>query len=285
MREAVAALQEHGDAARLYAGGTELLLVMKQKIAQFDYLIDVKRIPELSTISAANGHLRVGALCTHLEVERSQVVRTQLPFLCEVESEVANIRVRNVGTIGGNLYFAEPHSDLGLVSVLLNATMNVAGPGGARTVPAGELFLGPYATTVEPTEVMTAVDFPLLPAGAGTAYLRFRFHERPSVAVGAILSPAADGRTIAEARIGIGCAGPVPVRIPAAESLIQGALAESLLGSGGAPESAGTEAAGAVETMGDFSGSAEYKSHLISVLVARAVRTAASRMLGRDAHV
>jgi carbon-monoxide dehydrogenase medium subunit len=284
-QEAVAALQEYGDRARLYAGGSELLLVMKQKIAHFEYLIDVKGIPGLSEIAVKDGCLQVGGLCTHRQIELSPVVREHLPFLSDVERDVANIRVRNVGTIGGNLCFAEPHSDLGLVAALLNATIHVAGPNGDRTIKASEFFLGPYTTTMEPNEILTRIDLPLLPPGSGHSYMRFRFHERPSVAVGVLLAPGADGRSVAEARVGIGCAGPVPTRVAQAETPLIGLSGQALIDDEGPVRAAGEAAAAAIETSGDFSGSAEYKSHLISVYVARAVREAAARMLGGKVHV
>lgn len=286
VQEAIQALQHYGDSARLYAGGTELLVVLKQKVAHFDYLIDVKTIPGLNSIALEGSVLQVGALCPHAALERSPLVREHLPFLTEVENEVANVRVRNVGTVGGNLCFAEPHSDLGVVAVLLNAVLQVEGPAGKRSVAAADFTTGAYTTVLEPGEILTRIDFPLPPAGTTHSYLRFRFHERPAVAVGAMLSPAADGQTLAGARIGVGCAGPVPVRVAAAEALLAGRNAAEILAPGaGLAEQAGEAAAAAVETHGDFSGSAEYKSHLIRVYVARAVRTAAARLLGREDHV
>lgn len=133
-----------GDAA-YYAGGTELLLVLKQGFARFGRLIDVKAIPELTQLSEPQpGLLRIGAAVTHRRLETSPLVAGLVPLIPYVEHDVANIRVRNVGTIGGNLCFAEPHSDMGLLTLLVEAKLAVLGAAGVRTIDARDFFRGAY---------------------------------------------------------------------------------------------------------------------------------------------
>ena len=140
--EASALLARHGDAARLYAGGTELLLAMKEGLIRYDYLVNVKTIPGLAGIHVdADGVLRIGAAAPHRAVERDPRVRARFPVIAGAEHDVANVRVREVGTLGGNLCFAEPHSDPGTLLQIFDATVRIERKGGAREIPVAELFV------------------------------------------------------------------------------------------------------------------------------------------------
>ncbi len=150
--EASALLARHGDAARVYAGGTELLLAMKEGLAHYDYLVNVKTIPGLSGVRlGTGGALHVGAVMPHRVLERDPVARERFPALARMEGDVANVRVREVGTLGGNLCFAEPHSDPGTLLQVYDATVRLERAGGARTVPVERLFVGPFETCLEAT--------------------------------------------------------------------------------------------------------------------------------------
>ena len=141
-------LAGYGDAAGVYAGGTELLLAMKHDALQYDHLIDVKVIPGLDSIELHDGRIEIGATATHRSIERSALVREHQPVLAELESQVANVRVRATGTLGGNLCFAEPHSDPATLLLVLEATVTAEGPGGIREIPIEKLIAGAYANTL-----------------------------------------------------------------------------------------------------------------------------------------
>ena len=263
-------LEEHGEDAVVYAGGTELVLLMKLGFAAYGHLVDVKPIAELSGIDVNDGTLRIGAAVTHRAIERSSIVAAGWPEFVRMERGLANIRVRAMGTLGGNLAFADPHSDPAAFLLAADARI-VLGRGEARRrVPAAEFILGPYTTALEPGELVVAIEVPALPARAGMAHLRFAFHERPAVTVSA-LARVVDGR-IEEARVAVGSVGVIPVRATASEAILVGLDA-------GHPDAAALAAAGesaaeASEPVTDANGSAEYKRHLVAVLVGRAVRAA-----------
>jgi len=272
--EASTLLARHGDAARLYAGGTELLLAMKEGLVHYDYLVNVKTIPGLAGVRlAGDGTLAIGAATTHRALERSPAVRERFPAIARMEIDVANVRVREVGTLGGNLCFAEPHADPGPLLEVFDATVRLERAGGARTIPLEALFVGPFETCLEADELLTEVAVPPLPPGMAAAYLKFGFLERPSVGV-AVAVGAADGH-VADARIAVGSVGPVPRRMREAEAALRGAP----LGDGGAAlAEAGRLAARAADAVTDLHGTAEYKEHLVGVLLRRAVRQAAAAL-------
>ena len=280
--DAATAHKASAGASQFYAGGTELLLVMKQNITDIQELIDLKTIPDLNLIEVdhENSQVIIGALVTHRAVETSPIVQEYVPLLAEVEQNVANIRVRNVGTLGGNLCFAEPHSDIGLLATLLDATLLVESSSGERTVPASEFITGAYETCLQPGELLTEIRFPFQKPRTGTGYQRFQFHERPTVGVGVTLTLAEDLKHVAEAHVAVGCVGPVPVRVPRAEALLTGNTLDEAVSLG---DQAGIIASESCEIIPDLTGSVEYKAHLVRVFVRRAIEQARERLSGRTA--
>lgn len=269
---ASALLDELGDDAVVYAGGTELLLVMKLGFASYGHLVDIKPIEELSGLEVADGTLRIGGGVTHRRLERDPRVRSDWPALAAMERGVANIRVRNVGTLGGNLAFADPHSDPAAFLLASDARV-VLGRGEARrSLTLSDFLLGPYSTALEPGELLVRVDVPPVSADAALCHLRFAVHERPAVTVSCLVRVT--GGTVTEARLAVGSVGILPVRVPEAESLLAGLAASE-------PDpavlaAAGRAAGGASEPVSDTNGSAEYKRHLVEVLSGRALRAAAA---------
>lgn len=264
--EASELLARHGEAARIYAGGTELLLAMKEGLIHYDYLVNVKTVPGLAGVRAgADGSLRIGAATPHRVLERDPVVRERFPALARMEADVANVRVREVGTLGGNLCFAEPHADPGTLLQVFEATARAERKGGARTIPLEQLFVGPFETCLDGDELLTEIVVPPLPLRSAAAYLKFGFLERPSVGVGVALT-LDDGR-VADARVAVGCVGPVPRRMREAEALLKNRAVPEAVAA--LPE-AGRLAARASEAITDLHGSAEYKEHLVGVLLRRA---------------
>jgi aerobic carbon-monoxide dehydrogenase medium subunit len=265
-------LTRFGPDAAIYAGGTELLIVMKERVAHFPHLIDVKRIPGLReiTFDAERRELSIGAVATHRDLERSPVVRQRFPALAKLEAAVANIRVRSAGTIGGNLCFAEPHSDPATLLTALGAQLTLASTSGTRRLPIGSFFTGLMETARHREEVLVTISVPEPAANAGVAYERFKLHERPTAAVAAVI--AVDDGAITDARVVAGSIGERPQRLPETESFLRGQPAVS--------ESAAIAAdliRDEAVTSGDVFESEAYTRQLARTVGRRAVATAIQR--------
>ncbi len=277
LAEALEAHQATEEAAYL-AGGTELLQIMKMGLAQVRTLVDLKRVLDLRGISLdEDGSLRIGALTTHRELERSELVRAVCPTLAELEARVANVRVRNTGTIGGNLAFAEPHSDPVPFLIACGATVDLVGSTGSRMLAVEEFILGPLATARESSEIIVSVRIPAARQATRRAYEKIAFFERPAVSVAVELS--VHGGRVTEAVIVLGSATDHATRVPWAASALVGLTVET------APARAreiGLETFGHLDLVDDLNGSAEYKRHLAAVLLERAVRNA---LAGTDGDV
>ncbi|HEU4673297.1 MAG TPA: xanthine dehydrogenase family protein subunit M [Candidatus Limnocylindrales bacterium] len=256
------------------AGGTELLQVMKMGLAAFGTLVDLKPIEVLRGIEeTADGGVRIGAATTHREIERSGLVGARLPALAGLEGHVANVRVRNQGTIGGNLAFAEPHSDPATFLLACEAEVELAGPRGGRRVAVGDFVVGPLTTEREPDEVVVAVRVPGAGTGGGRGYAKVKFFERPAVSVAVAIRTA--GGAVVDARVAVGSMVEAPAVVPEAARTLVG-VPVSGPPSGELEEAAGraSEAFGSLDAIEDLNGSADYKRHLAGVLLRRAARDA-----------
>ena len=270
--EALAAHAAADGEGAYIAGGTELLQVMKMGLAQFRTLIDLKRIDELHAVTVdADGTLRIGGLVTHREIERSAVIAVALPALVELEGHLANVRVRNQGTIGGNLAFAEPHSDPATFLLACDARVELAGPAGRRTMAIDEFVLGPLYTSREPEEILTAVLVPPAGPGGGRGYAKAKFFERPAVAVGVALA-VADG-VVSAARVAVGSITEVPMLVPVAAAGLVGAAADPASLAAAARTAAASGFAD-LDAVDDLNGAADYKRHLAGVLLQQATLAA-----------
>jgi carbon-monoxide dehydrogenase medium subunit len=277
VEEATALIEEHGDEATLYAGGTELLLLMKLGFASFDHLVDVKPIAALGTMARVEdgGGLRIGGTVTHRAIERSPIVAKGWPALAAMERHVANVRVRATGTLGGNLAFADPHSDPATFLFAAGATIHLARADRRRTLPVADFVLGPYETALEPGELVEAVEVPAVGPGEAVAHLRFAVHERPAATVSAWVR-VTDGR-VAEACLAAGSVGVVPVaRDPSADGLA-GQPADAI--DADVLRAVGIALADASAPVSDGNGADDYKHALVVELTARAVREAAARAI------
>jgi carbon-monoxide dehydrogenase medium subunit len=269
--EACALLKQHGSDAKIFAGGAHVTILMKQGLYQPKALVNIKKIPELRGIKfdAAEG-LVIGALVTHRELETSALVRETLPVLCEAEREVANIRVRNIGTVGGNLASGEPLTDLAQIFIALDAKVKISGPSGERSLPVEELFVDFYTTSLAEDEIITQVVIAPLPPRSGIEYIRFSSSsvvDKPSAGVAVCLT--LDQEVVQIARIVLGCVGPTPVRARAAEAM--------LVGTKVTPELAGKIgklASQECSPTSDLRGSEEYKRAIVGTLVKRALTAA-----------
>ena len=172
--EACALLKQHAGEAKVFAGGSHLTILMKQGLYQPKALVNIKKISELKGIKYDEKEgLSIGALVTHREIETSALVREKFPVLCDAEREVANIRVRNMGTVGGNLASGEPLTDLSQIFISLDGKAKIVGPGGERIIPVEELFVDFYTTSLAEDEILTQVVLPPLPPRSGVEYIRF----------------------------------------------------------------------------------------------------------------
>ena len=270
--EASQMLAHYGDDAAIYAGGTELLLAMRHRALTYSHLIDLKVIPGLNAIATSDGVVEVGAACTHRTIEQSTLVREKQPVFAELESQVANIRVRATGTLGGNLCFAEPHSDPATMLLVLGATVRIEGAAGAREIPIEKLIAGAYANHLAPGEILTRIAIASAQPSQRAAYMKFQIHERPTLGLGLWLEASDGGRTFTAARVAVGCVCPFPSRSVAAEELLIGPRAEV---EKRLPEAAALIADGA-DLVDDHEGSAEYKRHLIGVFLRRVFLRAVS---------
>ena len=263
--EASEMLRHYGDEAAIYAGGTELLLAMRHRALSYSHLVDLKVIPGLNVIETRDGVIEIGAACTHRTIERSPLMQKRLPAFAELESQVANIRVRATGTLGGNLCFAEPHSDPATMLLILDAKVRIESAGGAREIPIEKLIAGAYANHLAPGEILTRIIVPSAKSNHRAAYMKFQIHERPTLGVGLWLETPDRGRTFRMARVAVGCVCPFPSRALAAEALLTGSRAEV---EKHLPEAAALIADGA-DLVDDHEGTAEYKRHLIAVFLKR----------------
>lgn len=262
--DAVRSVGDSGD-GMFYSGGTELLLAMKMRVIHTDRLIDIKGIPGLDRIALNDANdIEIGARCTHKKISSDPVIREHVPALSSLCDNVANIRVRNVGTIGGNLCFGEPHADPPTMLAALNARLVLNGPGGTRIVHADDFIRSELETVREPDELLTVIMFPR-PTGPVT-YRRFKHGERPSVNVAMAWSLGAGGRTIRSARVRVGALGSRPQPLKAVEDALRGISVAEVRP---AIEAALPTALDELEVNEDRHGGADYKRHLAGVLLLR----------------
>lgn len=268
VQEAADLLSRYGDSAKVYAGGTELLLAMKEGLVQYERLINVKQLKGLNEVKLDNGTVSVGALCTHHQLETTPLLKERLPALVELEKNVANVRVRQAGTIGGNLCFAEPHADPGTLLLALGATMVAQRSSSRREIAAADFFIDAYETCLAADEVLSEIRIPAPAAKSGIAYLKFGYLERPSVGVAIALTLNGG---ISDAKIAVGCAGPAPKRVAEAEAMLKGKGIEEATRN---LASAGQVAGRAAQAISDLHGAQDYKEHIVGVLLKRAFQRA-----------
>ena len=287
LEEALDALARYGDEAKLIAGGTGLVNLMKQRLVQPAYLIGLRRLgrteglAEIGQIGPPGSAqaLRLGALCTHRALEASPLVRTALPVLAETFGRVASIRIRSVATLGGALAHADPNQDPPPSLMVLDARVGLRSSHGQREVGIAEFFVDYYETVLEPDEMVTAVTVPLPPANSGASFLKFlpqTQDDYATVAVAARLTLDAD--RIVQARVALGAAGATPLRATPVEAALRGQSPTPTV-----IRDAAALVAEAVDPSDDFRGSADYKRDMAVVFVQRALDHALGRaQAGRE---
>jgi carbon-monoxide dehydrogenase medium subunit len=276
--EAVALLHQLGDSARLVAGGHSLLPMMKLRLANFEYLIDINDLHgELGYIRVEPGAIHIGAMTRHREILQSDELAAAFPIFRDAEQVIADPVVRNRGTLGGSLCQADPSEDLSAVCTTLGATCVIKGIDGGRTVSMEDFHQGPYETAVGDSDILTEVRFPVRPRGS-SAYEKVerRAGDWAVVSAGAALWLDEAG-LIADARVGLAAVGPNTAGIPGVAEALRGlAPAEELWAR------AGDIAAESCSPTSDRRGSADYKRHLARELTMRVLRRAAARINGQE---
>ena len=264
--EAIGALADGGEDAKLLAGGHSLIPLMKLRLAAPTLLVDLRRVPGLTGIERQNGHWRIGAMTRHAELQDSG----ELGLVARAAAGIADQQVRNRGTIGGSLAHGDPASDLPNILLAFEGTVTAMGPDGVREIAAADLFQDYLTTALGEQEVLTEIRLPAL-EGYGHGYQKFtrRAEDWAMVGVSALVSKNDDG-TCADVRIGLTNMGSTPLRASAVEDALRGQelTAESI-------EAASAKADEGTEPPADRNASADYKRHLSHVLTARALREAA----------
>jgi carbon-monoxide dehydrogenase medium subunit len=265
--EAVAALAQHGDDAKVLAGGQSLIPLLRLRLSYPEVVVDLGRIAEMRGVREDGDHLVIGAMTTHYEVIRSELVRTHCGLVAEATETVADPAVRHRGTFGGALTHADPAGDLPAVAVAMDATFVIAGSSGQRTVGADEFFVDYLQTAVGPDEVLVEVRLPKL-TDWGYRYEKFHRVAQSWAIVGVAAVVQRSNGSIGQARIGLTNMGPTPLRASATEQALAGADLSAIA-------EAASHAADGTSPSSDLNGAADYRQHLARVLTRRAVTAAA----------
>ena len=266
--EALSALSQHGDDAKVIAGGQSLIPLLRLRLAYPEVLVDVGRVAELRGVREDGDHLVIGAMTTHYEVLKDPLIREHAGLIAEATATVADPAVRHRGTFGGALAHADPASDLPAVACALGAEFVIAGSGGRRTVPAAQFFLDYLQTAIEPDELLVEVRVPKLGPGWGYRYEKFHRVAQSWAIVGVAAAVRRDNGTIAEARVALTNMGSTPVRASGVEESVAGAAPDAVA-------AAADRAAEGTSPASDLNGRADYRQHLARVLTRRALTAAA----------
>lgn len=264
MEDAVAALRQAGEDAKVLAGGQSLIPVLRLRLAAPTVLVDLGAVDSLRGIREDGDDLVIGAMTTHDELTRDQLIREHLPLLAQAAQTVGDRQVRHLGTLGGSLAHADPAGDLPAVTLALDASLSITGPGGTRTVAASEFFTDYLTTALGPDEILAEVRIPKL-TGWGCHYEKFSRVAQAWAIVGVAAAVRRENGDVADARVALTNMAPVPLRARAVE--------EALV-AGGSFADAAAKAAHDARPSDDISASAEYRRHLAGVLTRRALELA-----------
>ena len=277
LNEAISLLQEHGEAARALAGGTDLVVQMKEKTTKFaapSHIVSLLRVPELSGVSFSESEgLRIGAGATMSQVADSPIIRERYRAIAEGAALVGSIQTMNMATVGGNLCNAAPSADIAPPLLAFEAEAVIVGPSGRRKLVLEEFFLGPGKTALAADELLAEVRVPLPPPGTGSAYDRHTPRKQMDIAVvGVAAALTMAGERIERARVALGAVAPTPVRAPQAEAALEGQAPSDELFARAADVSAAE-----CSPIADLRGSAEFRRHIVRVMTKRMLREALDR--------
>ncbi len=267
--EVLSLLGEHGDEAKLLAGGMSLIPLMKLRFAAPALLVDLNRVPDLSFVEETDDHLRVGALTRHNDLAGAGVLGRGYSAMATAAPLIADPIVRNVGTIGGSLAHADPAGDWGSVMLAMGAELLARSASGERVIPVSDFFLGTFTTVLEPTEVLTEIRIPRPKSRAGGTYLKLERKVGDFATVGVAVHLELNGGAVRTAGIACTAVGPQSIKATAAEDALTGSEP-----TGEAFAEAAQLAADATEPRTDVRGTAEYKRAIVRVFVKRGLEQA-----------
>jgi carbon-monoxide dehydrogenase medium subunit len=269
LTDAVKFLAEHRDDVKILSGGQSLLPLMKMRLSKPAFVVDIGRLPGLDKITEEGNHVIVGALVTHEQIEFSDLLKAKCPLLPQTAITIADVQVRNRGTIGGSIAHADPAGDWPAAVIALDAEIKVFGPNGERWVKCGDFFLGLLMSVLEPDEIVTAIKVPVTGTDK-TAYQKAAPRSSGFAVTGVAVRLAVDGtRTCSRAAVGITGVTDKSYRAERTEQLLVGKMLDA-----GIIQAAAAESTHNVEVIEDINGSAEYRAHLTHVYVQRAIEEA-----------
>jgi len=272
LAEALSVMKKHGDDAKVMAGGQSLIPLLKLRFARPEVVVDIGRLPGLSSVTRENGHIVIGALVRHVDVERSKDLEAWLPMMVEASHWIADPLVRNRGTVVGSICHADPSGDWGSVMLALGAELVVHSQSGERAIPVDGFFQGPFTTTLRADEVATGIRIPVSKGRSGGAYLKLERKVGDFASAAVAVHVEMDGNKIARAGIGLTAVGATNIKATAAEKALAGHEPTDQL-----IAEAARLAAQAAEPKADIRGSAEYKKDIVRVFVLRGLHTALGR--------
>jgi len=277
--DAVSLLQQHGDEAKILAGGQSLIPLLRFRLAAPSVLIDINRIADLEYIQETDGILHIGALTREAELDHSQLIRTRYPILFDTSSMVADPVVRNWATVGGNIAHADPANDHPATMLALDALVVAVGPDGERAIPIATFFADTtFETTLRPNEVLTEIRVPAPKERSGGAYVKLERKVGDYAIAGVAAYVALDGNgQVNYAGIGLTNVGPVPLKARNAEQYLLGKSLDDT-----SIHQAAELAAAAAQPTSDTRGPVEYKRAMVRTLTVRALRKAAARARGGE---
>jgi carbon-monoxide dehydrogenase medium subunit len=268
-------MAEHGEEAKLLAGGHSLIPAMKLRLSSPRTLIDLGTVPGLRGVKIDGGDLVIGALTVHADIASSDLVRKHVQGLADAASVIGDMQVRNRGTIGGSIAHADPGADLPVILTALNASFGAQSASGSRIIAAADFFIDFFTTSLPTSEILTEIRVPLPAAGAGTAYAKLPHPASGYVVVsaGALIVRDSSG-SCASARLALGGVGSGPVRATAAETELQGkSLTPQIIAAAAAKAAEGTD------PVEDSHAGAEYKRHVATVYARKAIEAAVARSI------
>jgi carbon-monoxide dehydrogenase medium subunit len=270
--EALALLKQRGDDAKIMAGGQSLIPLLKLRFAQPAILVDIGRLPGMAGIARHNGHLSIGALARHVDIERNPDLPKLCPILVDTVHWIADPLVRNRGTLAGSVCHADPSGDWGSVMLALDASVVARSQAGERVIPISGFFQGPFTTALKPDEIVTEVRIPMPGGPSGGAYNKLERKVGDFATVAVAVHVELSGGKIAKAGIGLTAVGPTNIKATAAEKALVGhEPTEQVIAE------AARLAADAAEPKDDIRGTAAYKKDVVRVYVLRGLRTALGR--------
>jgi len=273
-------LGQLGEGAKFLAGGQSLIPLLKLRFANPEYLVDLNFIPDTSFIKEDSGTLHFGAMTRHAEIEHSALAK-KIPVLHDCAAGIADVQVRNRGTIGGSLAEADPSGDWANALITLETTVHCLGSGGPRTIRLRDFIKDAYTTALAPNELVTEVEVKFPPEGSGGAYVAFKRSAPVYPSASAAVQLAMAGDICQDAAIAIGCVGLTPIRATEAEAALRGkSLSDNL--NDKTIATAAEAARAAADPQADMRGSADHKRQLVVALVKRAIQIAARRARGEQ---